>query len=547
MKATMVVPGLICTVLIAGSGFLFYRMGMQQGMEMNNTTEAGSNTTGSPGLDTREDPSQWSNAEGEEATRRHIAAGISAGDMDPVTGLQVTHYYDPMRPTSKFTAPGKSPFMNMMLVPAYEGANGQTDVGTVAISPRMQQNTGIRTALVTEGVLAPVISATGVITWNERDQAIIQARAEGFVEKLYVRATLDPVTAGEPLADLYVPAWIALQEEYVALTRMQGNDLSPLLEAAKARMRQAGMIEEQIELVTSSRQAPQVFTLKSPVSGLISELAIREGMTVMPGMTLFRINGTATIWAEAEVPESPAALLQVGDTVTATTPSIPDTHFEGQIQAMLPALDPQLRTRKARLELENTGAQLVPGMLMQMELSAASQQTTLLVPTEAIIDTGDRTVVMLAEGSGGFRPVTVTTGLESDGQTAIVSGLQAGQSVVVSGQFLVDSEASLSGLEARMEEMSDATVNVQETQTHRTPARIDAITDTSVMLSHPPITTLNWPAMTMNFALPAEGLPSEMSIGASVNVGFVVNANGQPQIIDIVPAQDEMPMLGNTP
>lgn len=440
--------GLTSAVLIAGSAYGLYRLGLQQGMGMSAAPAPDGMTPANTAM--LDDPSVWSFAQGEEATRRHVDAGIRAGDIDPQTGLEVLHYYDPMMPASKFDAPGKSPFMNMMLVPAYATRAAVADSGTVGISARMEQNTGIRTTLVAEGALAPVVSATGVIAWNEREQAVLQARAQGFVEKLYVRATLDAVVSGQALADLYVPDWVAAQEEFLALTRMQGNDMAPLLAAAKLRMRQAGMDAVQIAVVETRGEVQRLVTLSAPLAGVISELGIREGMTVMPGMTLFRINGTASIWAEAEVPESQAAWLHVGDKVTAQTPSVPGTRFEGQIQALLPALDPQLRTRKARVELANPEAQLVPGMLMQMELSATVQDRVLLLPTEAIIDTGSRTVVMVDEGAGQYRPVAVTIGIESDGQTVITSGLQAGQRVVLSGQFLLDSEASLRGLEARL-------------------------------------------------------------------------------------------------
>jgi len=447
MNTRTAMLGLTSAVLIIAGAYGIYRMGLQQGMKMNTAPQPVGMAPATTALD---DPSVWSMAESQEATRRHIDAGISAGDIDPQTGLKVLHYYDPMLPASKFDAPGKSPFMNMMLVPAYVTSKAGADTGTVEISARMQQNTGIRTTLVTEGSLAPVVSAVGVIAWNEREQAVMQARAQGFVERLHVRATLDAVVNGQALADLYVPDWVALQEEYLVLTRMQGNDLASLLEAAKSRMRQAGMNEEQIAVMAASGEVQRLVTLRSPLAGVISELGIREGMTVMPGMTLFRINGTGTVWAEAEVPESQAALLQVGNNVSAQTPSVPGTRFAGQIQALLPGLNAQLRTRKARLELANPDGVLVPGMLMQMDIRAAAQDQVLLIPSEAIIDTGSRTVVMVDEGAGRYRPVAVTTGIESGGQTAITSDLQAGQRVVLSGQFLLDSEASLRGLEARI-------------------------------------------------------------------------------------------------
>lgn len=448
MKTKTVIFGLTGVVFFAGTAYVFYRIGAQQAMEME---VAQPEAMESPASTTLEDPSEWSIADGEEATRRHIDAGIHAGDIDPETGLRVTHYYDPMMPASKFEEPGKSPYMNMMLVPAYAETAREDDSSTLGISARMQQSTGIRTGQVTEGTLAPVISAVGAITWNEREQAVVQARAQGFVEKLHVRASFDPVASGEALVDLYVPDWVAAQEEFLALTRLQREDTLPLLEAAKSRMRQVGMDDEQIAAVEASGEVQRLVSIRSPLTGVISELGIREGMTVMPGMTLFQINGTETIWAEAEVPESQAALLHVGDGVTAQTPSVPGMTFEGQIQTLLPGLDSKLRTRKARLELANPDGQLVPGMLMQMSIRVAAQDQVVLIPTEAIIDSGSRTVVMVEDGAGQYRSVAVTIGVESGGQTVVTSGLEAGQRVVLSGQFLLDSEASLRGLETRLD------------------------------------------------------------------------------------------------
>lgn len=449
MKIKIAIIGLTSVIVLTGSAYGIYQRGIQQGMAMN-TAQATATTA------VLDDPSQWSFAQGQEATERHIKSGIKAGDIDPKTGLKVLHYYDPMMPASKFEAPGKSP-MDMMMIPAYAGSKAGADTGTVVISARRQQNTGIRTTTVVVGSLAPQVNATGAISWNERDQVILQARAQGFVEKLVVRATGDVVVKGQPLAELYVPEWVAVQEDFLALTHMQGNDLAPLLAAAKDRMRQAGMDEEQIQQVVTSGKVQPLITLRASVAGVVTELAAREGMTVMPGTTLFRLNGTATVWADAEVPESQAALLHVGDRVTAITSSAPGARFEGQIQSLLPAINPELRTRKARLQLANPAAQLVPGMLMQMTFNVTTQTSVLLVPTETIINTGKRTVVMLAENEGKFRPVEVETGIESGGQTEIKSGLQAGQKVVLSGQFLLDSEASLRGLEARLDPDAAAT------------------------------------------------------------------------------------------
>ena len=211
------------TGALAAGGYGLYLVGMQRGMGMGNTISApAGESTASATQRTGSVPQ--SIAEGEAATRRHISAGIKAGDTDPLAGKKVLYYHDPMVPGNKFDKPAKSPFMDMMLVPVYADSDG--DQGNVTVSARIQQNLGVRTAQVIEGTLAPQLSAVGNIAFNERDQASVQARATAYVERLFVRATLDRVGNGQPLAELYIPDWIAAQEEFLSVRRMQGTELA---------------------------------------------------------------------------------------------------------------------------------------------------------------------------------------------------------------------------------------------------------------------------------------------------------------------------------
>jgi Cu(I)/Ag(I) efflux system membrane fusion protein len=367
------------------------------------------------------------------------------------------------------------------------------------------------------------------VAWNERNQVVVSARSMGFVEKLHVRAALDRVAASAPLAEIYVPDWVAAQEEYLAVARMPGADLGPLRDAATQRMRQAGMDAAQIEQVVRTGAVQSRFTLRAPIGGTLTELMVREGATVMPGMPLMRLQGTATVWAEGQVPESQVALLQPGAKVSASSPAVPGQTFEGWVQAILPEVDPATRTLKARLELNNPGGRLVPGMFVQMRFAEPAGQPTLLVPSDVVIHTGRRSVVMLAEDGEHFRPVEVRAGREAGGLTEIVQGLQAGQRVVLSGQFLIDSEASLRGLEARLNQASSAAADL-----HRTDAVIDAVDGNSVTLTHPAIPALKWPGMTMAFRLPpVEQRPRGLSQGDPVRIEFRTQDGAEPQITRI--------------
>jgi membrane fusion protein, copper/silver efflux system len=370
------------------------------------------------------------------------------GDIDPRTGKKILYWHDPMVPAPRFDHPGKSPFMDMQLVPVVEGG---ADAGAVEISPRLQQNLGVRTALVTRGQLHSEIRASASVAYDERDVALVQARANGFVEHLRVRATLDAVREGEPLADLYVPDWVAAQVEYLAVKHLKSPGATDLVDSARQRMRLAGMPEELIRTLEKSGRPQSRFTLLAPVGGVVTELMAREGMTVMTGSPLFRINGLRKVWVNAEVPETLGERVHPGDAVQARTAVLPGVVFDGKVGAVLPSVNVTTRTLTARVELANPKMQLRPGMFVTVQLGRAAQPEVVLVPSEAVIETGTRRVVMLAEGEGRFRPVNVETGAQGGGQTEIRSGLTLGQRVVVSGQFLIDSEASLKATEARLQ------------------------------------------------------------------------------------------------
>ena len=541
MKLKPLVIALVVIGVLGAGGYGLYMSGMQRGMGMSASTTAAASTDAASGPTAAVGKLPQSIAEGEEATRRHIQSGIKAGDVDPSTGSKVLYYHDPMVPGNKFDKPAKSPFMDMMLVPVY--ADGDSDGSKVTVSPRIQQNLGVRTAEVTEGTLSPQVSAVGSIAFNERDQAVVQARATGYVEKLYVRATLDPVRQGQPLADLYVPDWIAAQEEFLSVRRMQGTDLTALVDGARQRMRQVGMNDAQIRLVDSSGRTQPRTTLTAPINGVVVELMARDGMTVMSGATLFRINGLSTVWANAEVPESQAALVRPGAKVQAKSPAVPGATFDGKVQALLPDVNASTRTLKARLELANPGSRLVPGMFVQMQFMDQRAEKSLLIPTEAVIQTGKRTVVMLAEEGGRFRPVDVDAGIESAGQTEIKRGLKLGQRVVVSSQFLIDSEASLKGVEARLNDEPKPTA-ANTAQRHDGQAKVEAIGRDAMTLSHGPIASLKWPAMTMDFRLPKGGAPRGLDVGDRVDFEFYMNAEGLPQLtaVTLLPPEPKAPM-----
>jgi Cu(I)/Ag(I) efflux system membrane fusion protein len=418
--------------------------------------------------------------------------------------------------------------MNMQLVPVYEG---EADQGSVSVSPRVQQNLGVRTAEVVRRTLTPRIEAVGNIAFDERDQVIVQARATAYVERLQVRATLDYVEKGQALADLYVPEWVAAQEEFLSVQRLRGGDFAGLIDAARQRLRQAGMNDEQIRAVEEGGAVQARIALTAPIAGIVTELSVREGMTVMPGATLFRINGLSTVWAMVAVPESQAAMLRPGASAEVRSPARPGTTFSGTVQAILPEINPATRTIGARIELANPGQALTPGMFVGVALGGAAAES-LTVPSEAVIVTGTRTVVIVADADGAFHPAEVEVGIEADGQTEIRSGLAAGEIVVVSGQFLVDSEASLRATSTRMEDMP-----APQLTEHVGEGTITAVGPNSVTLSHGPIPSMDWDAMSMEFVLPPGERRVDLQSGQAVLFAFTMADDGKPHLTRIEPQE----------
>ena len=419
----------------------------------------------------------------------------AAGASQDQSGKQVLYWYDPMYPQSKFDKPGKSPFMDMQLVPKYAGE--AADAGTVSISPRVVQNLGVRTAEARSGSLEQRFEAVGSIAYDERNVVQLQARAAGFVEKLHARAPLDPVAKGAPLVQILYPDWAGAQEEYLLLKKSESADARPLAQAARQRLLLLGMSEGEIAVVERDGKPRPRITLSAPVSGVIAELGVREGMTVTPGMTLFRIVDLSTVWVNAEVPETQAALVRPGSRVTAQVAAYPGAKFEGKVGAILPEVNAATRTLRTRIELANPGTRLKPGMFATLTFSSGARQAV-LVPSESVIRTGQRDVVILALGEGKFRAVPVEVGTESGGQSEIRKGLKPGDKVVLSGQFLIDSEASLSGATARLEGADER---------HKGRGKVLSVDPAAgrVELDHEPIPGMQWPAMRMGFMVEDKG------------------------------------------
>jgi membrane fusion protein, copper/silver efflux system len=355
-----------------------------------------------------------------------------------------SYWYDPMHPSQHFDKPGKSPFMNMQLVPKYtdrsSSAGSDTPASSIAIDPRVVQTLGIRLATVEQGNFARVVDTVGLVAVDEHRIEAIQVREPGWVERLDVRAVGDAVRRGQLLAGVYSPDLLATQQELlIARTSKDPN----LIEAARRRLELFGLSDAQIARIEKTGQVERRIDYYAPFEGYVMELGARRGAAVEPGATLFQLANLSSVWMIAEVPEAQAAWIKTGNPAEAEVLALPGEHFNGKVDYLYPELTQATRTLKVRVVINNPGQHLRPGMFATAHLEGPTRESVLTVPTEAVIKTGTRSIVIVAEDATHFRPAVVRVGAEHGGRSEILEGLTPGQNVVASGQFLIDSEANL--------------------------------------------------------------------------------------------------------
>ncbi|HKZ09155.1 MAG TPA: efflux RND transporter periplasmic adaptor subunit [Rhodanobacteraceae bacterium] len=363
------------------------------------------------------------------------------------TQRKVLYWYDPMVPEQHFDHPGLSP-MGMQMVPKYADEAGGNEPGVVRIDPRVAENLGIRTTPVHVAMLNETIRVPATVAWDPREAITISARVNETLDRLYVRAPFDTVKKGEPLAEVLAPDWSAAAAEYLALAQVQSKDARSLRAAARQRLYALGLSEADIAGLRAGE--PQI-VLRAPIDGVVAQLSVKQGEQVPAGAPLITLNALDHVWVEADVPQAQMGSIAADTPVTVTVSALPGEMFKGKVQAVLPEVDPATRTQDVRIELPNPDHKLAPGMFAEVAIHASAGAAHPLVPDGSVIATGEDTRVIVAEGQGHFRAVSVKTGHSANGETEILSGLHGDERVVTSGQFLIDSEASLSGALQRLD------------------------------------------------------------------------------------------------
>lgn len=429
----------------------------------------------------------------------------------------VLYWYDPMVPDQHFDKPGKSPFMDMDLVPKYAG---EDEAGTVSIDPRVVQNLGIRTAQAERGRLWRRIDTVGYVRADDNRIKFLQARVNGWIEGLHVHTLNDPVKQGQLVAEVYSPDLYTAQAEF--LLALKHPEDAGWIAAARQKLAFLGLSQGQIAALEKTGKPLRRVNYHAPAGGIVSRIAVHEGAQVSAGMPILEITDLSNVWVTAEVMESQAAWVAPGKSVEVRVDSLPGEVFEGTVDYLYPTVNSATRTHPVRIVLANKGLKLKPGMFATVTLYGGKGEEAVLVPSEAVITTGKRSIVLVTAGAGKFQPVEVKTGMESDGRTAILDGLSGGEQVVTSGQFLIESEANLKGALEKLKPLSSAVHTGTGVIT-----RVDAKSG-ALEMAHDPIPSLDWPSMTMEFDVKDTAVLQGLKTGDKVEFDLVKEKSGFP-------------------
>lgn len=369
----------------------------------------------------------------------------AAGPADAAE-REILYWVAPMDPNFRRDQPGTSP-MGMDLVPVYADEVDATP-GTVKIDPTVVNNLGVRTALAEQGPLSRRIETVGYVNFDEETLQHVHTRVDGWIEKLAVTATGDPVEKGELLFELYSPTLVNAQQEY--LTAVRSNN-QVLLEASRDRLTALGVTDSEIARLRENREASQRVRVYAASDGVIAHLGVREGIFITPATEVMSVARLDQVWVHAEVFERQSAWVRPGQTAVVELDYLPGKTWRGTVDYVYPELDPATRTLRVRIRFDNEGEMLRPNMFARVTLLGDATEPVVHVPREALIRGGSIDRVVVALGEGRFRSRAVSVGIESGDRVAILDGLSAGDRVVTSGQFLIDSESNIGAALGRME------------------------------------------------------------------------------------------------
>jgi len=449
------------------------------------------------------------------------------------------YYRNPMGLPDTSPVPKKDP-MGMDYIPVYAGEEPAADSGIV-VSTEKVQKLGVRTEAAALRALSRELRAAARIEVDERRLYAVAPKFEGWIERLHVNASGQPVGRGQTLAEVYSPELVSVQKEYAIAAqgerslREAGGEaqagMRRLAESSLARLRNWDISDEQIAHLRESGEARRTLTLRAPASGIVMEKKAVAGMRFMPGEALYQIADLSAVWAVADVFEQDIGSVRVGQKARLRVDAYPDKVFEGAVSYVYPTLKAETRSVPVRVELANPGGLLKPAMFATLELAPAGGAKVLAVPTSAVIDSGVRRVVLVQMAEGRFEPREVKLGVRAGDYVEVREGVKEGEAVVVAANFLIDAEsnlkAALGGLGGFGKvSPGDTAKPAASHKAEGTLKAIDAAAGT-VSVSHEPVASLGWPSMTMDFVLANPSLVGSLKPGSPIAFEFVERKPGE--------------------
>lgn len=421
------------------------------------------------------------------ATLSETVAGLKAGDVDPKNGKVIKYWAAPMDPTYIRNEPGQSP-MGMDLVPVYQEDDGEkVSASTIRIDPGTSQNMGVRTATVKRMELRKSIRALGTVTYDEKRIYAVNLKFDGWIEKLYVDFVGESVSKGQPLFEIYSPELFTAQEEYL-LAQSQAESLAAssypsirgnanmLLRAARQRLKYWDLEDQQIKQLEKTGEVRKNLTIYSPANGVVIKKIALAGHYVKAGMHQYEIADLSRVWVDVEVYEYELPFIKKGMPAGMELSYLPGKRFEGTVLFIYPFLNPETRTVKLRLAFDNKDGLLKPDMYANVYIESLIASEALVIPQQAVIDSGLRKVVFVALGEGKFEPRPVKLGLEGENNTfQVLEGLQEGENIVTSAQFMFDSESRLrEAIQKMLEVRSGNSAELSEDDLDMSDMKMDA-------------------------------------------------------------------------
>lgn len=360
-------------------------------------------------------------------------------------------YVCPMHPQIIRDEPANCPICGMDLVEKMISSN-EDKYPVVEVKNAVIQSMGVRTAEAQKDTIWKYIKTVGRVDYDETTLVHLHPKAEGWMEKLFVRAEGEPVKKGEKIGEFYSPEILSAQLDYLVAIQQSGKERAL---KAKNRLRLLGVTESTINQINQSGKSQNRIPIHAPAKGHITMLAAREGMYLKPEMEFLTLADLSKVWVWVDIFEHQISWVKTGLTAEITVPAFPGKTWEGNVDYIYPELDPVSRTLKARLLFDNPDYLLKANMFAEVAIYGGPKRNVLVIPTEAIIETGQRKAVIKVLGNGRFQPVDVVVGIQRNGKSEILNGLKPGDEIVISGQFLLDSESSLQASFLRMSEQGE--------------------------------------------------------------------------------------------